>query len=101
VIIRLPQGKVVEMTAVGPGGAAYGAWLGRVLRKAGYLPIAVRGAGASVASALRQREMTPVDQGRVERPGDIDLIAVHGCGFPDFRGGPLYQVSEAVMPPST
>jgi 3-hydroxyacyl-CoA dehydrogenase len=45
--------------------------------------------------------MTSVDQGRVERPGDIDLIAVHGCGFPDFRGGPLYQVSEAVIPPST
>ena len=30
-----------------------------------------------------------VADGLVERPGDIDALAIHGLGFPRFRGGPM------------
>jgi 3-hydroxyacyl-CoA dehydrogenase len=47
---------------------------------------------AALESVLRTAGSKLLDGGRVERASDIDLIAVHGCGFPAFRGGPLYQV---------
>ena len=31
-----------------------------------------------------------IDEGIVERPEDVDLVWLHGYGFPRFRGGPLY-----------
>jgi enoyl-CoA hydratase/carnithine racemase len=156
VIVRPPQGRIVEVMSIKPVGAAHAAWVGRALRKAGYLPVAVQPVGPSIVSALTQafvefvRAYQPspsarglrrvlrrtwglgegawadwpgfteagepdaeesamvdaaalesvlrtagsklLDGGRVERASDIDLIAVHGCGFPAFRGGPLYQV---------
>ena len=31
-----------------------------------------------------------LDEGLAARPLDIDMIMVHGCGFPIYRGGPLF-----------
>jgi len=32
--------------------------------------------------------------GLAARPLDIDMIAVHGCGFPVYRGGPLFFADQ-------
>jgi 3-hydroxyacyl-CoA dehydrogenase len=31
-----------------------------------------------------------LDEGVAARPGDIDVIWVHGYGFPVWRGGPMF-----------
>lgn len=31
-----------------------------------------------------------LDEGIVEKPSDIDMVWLHGYGFPRFRGGPLF-----------
>ena len=35
----------------------------------------------------------------VERAADIDVAAVHGCGFPRWQGGPVFQARR--MEPTT
>ena len=35
--------------------------------------------------------------GAVPSPADIDLVAVHGCGFPRWRGGLMYH-ADAMAP---
>jgi 3-hydroxyacyl-CoA dehydrogenase len=35
-----------------------------------------------------------LEEGVAARPGDIDLVLVHGYGFPAWRGGPLYAADR-------
>lgn len=35
-----------------------------------------------------------LDDGTARTAGDIDLVAVHGLGFPRAQGGPLYQAEQ-------
>jgi len=35
-----------------------------------------------------------LDEGLAARPLDIDMIMVHGCGFPLYRGGPLFFADQ-------
>ncbi len=35
-----------------------------------------------------------VEEDIAERPGDIDVVEVHGYGFPRWRGGPMHHASE-------
>lgn len=59
--------------------------------------------GGFNASALVQRRIVAalmaegariMEEGLVQRPGDIDAIAVHGLGYPRWRGGPLMGARE-------
>ena len=33
-----------------------------------------------------------------ERAGDIDVIWIHGYGFPTWRGGPMFYASTVGLP---
>jgi 3-hydroxyacyl-CoA dehydrogenase len=35
-----------------------------------------------------------LDEGIARRPGDIDVIWVHGYGFPAWRGGPMHYADN-------
>ncbi|MFV0408770.1 MAG: 3-hydroxyacyl-CoA dehydrogenase NAD-binding domain-containing protein [Paracoccus sp. (in: a-proteobacteria)] len=35
-----------------------------------------------------------LDEGVARRPVDIDLVMIHGFGFPRWRGGPMWQADE-------
>ncbi|WP_338089301.1 3-hydroxyacyl-CoA dehydrogenase NAD-binding domain-containing protein [Marinobacter daepoensis] len=35
-----------------------------------------------------------LEEGIAQRPGDIDLVYVHGYGFPSYRGGPMFYASQ-------
>jgi len=34
--------------------------------------------------------MRIVEEGIAERPSDIDMVKIHGYGFPRWRGGPMH-----------
>jgi 3-hydroxyacyl-CoA dehydrogenase len=36
-----------------------------------------------------------IDEGIAIRPGDIDVVYVHGYGFPAYRGGPMFWSEQA------
>lgn len=35
-----------------------------------------------------------VEEGIAERPGDVDVVEIHGYGFPRWRGGPMHHAGE-------
>jgi 3-hydroxyacyl-CoA dehydrogenase len=37
-----------------------------------------------------------LEEGIAERPSDIDVIYVHGYGWPDYTGGPLFWADNEV-----
>jgi 3-hydroxyacyl-CoA dehydrogenase len=39
-----------------------------------------------------------LDEGIASRPGDIDVIWVHGYGWPVWRGGPMYYADRLGLP---
>ena len=45
-------------------------------------------------SALVNEGFRTLDEGLAARPGDIDVIWVHGYGFPRARGGPMFHAEE-------
>jgi len=45
---------------------------------------------ARITTALANEGANILDEGFALRPGDIDVIYVHGFGFPRHRGGPMY-----------
>jgi 3-hydroxyacyl-CoA dehydrogenase len=47
-------------------------------------------------SALVNEGFRTLDEGLAARPGDIDVIWVHGYGFPRVRGGPMFHAEEAM-----
>ena len=62
-------------------------------------PFGGRDAGADagqisrrILAALVVEGLACVDQGAVQRPSDIDALAVHGLGFPRRKGGPMRAV---------
>ena len=40
--------------------------------------------------ALVNEGLRIVEEGIAQRPGDVDVVYVHGYGFPAWRGGPLH-----------
>jgi 3-hydroxyacyl-CoA dehydrogenase len=40
--------------------------------------------------ALINEGLRIVEEGIAQRPGDVDVVYVHGYGFPAWRGGPLH-----------
>jgi 3-hydroxyacyl-CoA dehydrogenase len=45
---------------------------------------------ARITAALANEGANILDEGYATRPGDIDVIYVHGFGFPRNRGGPMF-----------
>ena len=45
---------------------------------------------ARITTALANEGANILDEGFALRPGDIDVMYVHGFGFPRHRGGPMY-----------
>ena len=39
-----------------------------------------------------------VEEGIANRPADVDLVLVHGYGFPRWRGGPMRLADEWGLP---
>ncbi|MFC0342451.1 FAD-dependent oxidoreductase [Paracoccus niistensis] len=39
-----------------------------------------------------------LDEGIARRPADIDLVLVHGYGFPRWRGGPMHHADRLGLP---
>jgi 3-hydroxyacyl-CoA dehydrogenase len=39
-----------------------------------------------------------LQEGIAYRPGDIDVVWVAGCGFPDYRGGPMWMADSIGAP---
>jgi 3-hydroxyacyl-CoA dehydrogenase len=37
---------------------------------------------------------TILDEGIATTPADIDLVKIHGYGFPRWRGGPMWAVGK-------
>lgn len=35
-----------------------------------------------------------LEEGIAQRPGDIDVVYVHGYGFPSYRGGPMFYAGQ-------
>lgn len=53
---------------------------------------------ARVTTALANEAARILEEGYAIRPGDIDLIYVHGYGFPRDRGGPLFYADTVGLP---
>jgi 3-hydroxyacyl-CoA dehydrogenase len=45
--------------------------------------------------ALRSEGKRILDEGVAMRPVDIDMVYVHGFGFPAWRGGPMFSETNA------
>ena len=52
-----------------------------------------------IACELAAEGMRLVHAGFATRPGDIDVAACHGLGFPRFLGGPIYHAQTTDRPP--
>jgi 3-hydroxyacyl-CoA dehydrogenase len=39
-----------------------------------------------------------LEEGNALRPGDVDVVWVHGYGFPRYRGGPMRYADELGLP---
>ncbi|MFC6463023.1 hypothetical protein ACFP76_21240 [Paracoccus aerius] len=40
-----------------------------------------------------------LDEGIARNPEDIDLVKVHGYGFPRHKGGPMFHTARRAVPP--
>ncbi len=49
-------------------------------------------------SALINEGFRTLEEGLVARAGDIDVIWVHGYGFPRYRGGPMFHAETMGLP---
>src|SRR5258708_15490297 len=45
-------------------------------------------------AALINEGARVLDEGIALRPGDIDIVYVHGFGFPAWRGGPVHYADQ-------
>jgi 3-hydroxyacyl-CoA dehydrogenase len=45
-------------------------------------------------SALVDEGARILEEGMAQRPSDIDVVYIHGYGFPAWRGGPMFYASE-------
>ncbi len=53
---------------------------------------------ARVMTALANEGARVLEEGYALRPGDIDVIYVHGFGFPRYRGGPMFYADTIGLP---
>jgi 3-hydroxyacyl-CoA dehydrogenase len=53
---------------------------------------------ARIMTALANEGANILDEEMAARPGDIDVIYVHGFGFPRHRGGPMGYTDEVGLP---
>ena len=49
---------------------------------------------ARLLSVMANEGLRILAEGIAERPGDIDVVEVHGYGFPRWRGGPMHHAAE-------
>jgi len=49
-------------------------------------------------TALANEGAEILEEGYALRPGDIDVIYVHGFGFPRHRGGPMFYADTVGLP---
>jgi len=45
-------------------------------------------------AAMIDEGLRILDEGIAQRPADIDLVLVHGYGFPRWRGGPMHHAGD-------
>jgi 3-hydroxyacyl-CoA dehydrogenase len=50
-----------------------------------------------LVSAMAAEGQAVLEEGIAARASDIDLVEVHGYGFPRWRGGPMWQASRRVF----
>lgn len=48
--------------------------------------------------AMIEEGLHILDEGIARRPADIDLVLVHGYGFPRWRGGPMHHADRLGLP---
>jgi 3-hydroxyacyl-CoA dehydrogenase len=53
---------------------------------------------ARIMTALANEGANILEEGYALRPGDIDVIYVHGFGFPRRRGGPMFYADTVGLP---
>ncbi|MCO6180987.1 hypothetical protein [Ciceribacter sp. RN22] len=46
-----------------------------------------------LVGAMSREGEAILSEGVAERPSDIDLVEIHGYGFPRWRGGPMFCTS--------
>ncbi|HZT30717.1 MAG TPA: 3-hydroxyacyl-CoA dehydrogenase NAD-binding domain-containing protein [Bryobacteraceae bacterium] len=61
-------------------------------------PIAAEEIVSRVMTALANEGANVLAEGMALRPGDIDVIYVHGFGFPRHRGGPMAYADHLGLP---
>ena len=59
-----------------------------------FLPMGV----ARLTGAMAEEGRAILDEGIATRPADIDLVEVHGYGYPRWRGGPMRLADEWGLP---
>ena len=45
----------------------------------------------ALVGAMTDEARTILDEGIAKTPDDIDLVIIHGYGFPRWRGGPMFM----------
>jgi 3-hydroxyacyl-CoA dehydrogenase len=53
---------------------------------------------ARITTALANEGARVLEEQYATRPGDIDVIYVHGFGFPRYRGGPMFYAETVGLP---
>ncbi len=89
-----PQGRAVASPLVEGVVREVAAGLGVAPRAVGAEEIAERALMAMVAEGL-----SILEEGVAARAADIDLVLVHGYGFPRWRGGPMHMAEERGLGP--
>ena len=49
---------------------------------------------AHLVGAMAREGEAILEQGIAEKASDIDLVEIHGYGFPRWRGGPMFQAAK-------
>ncbi|MBW8320781.1 MAG: 3-hydroxyacyl-CoA dehydrogenase, partial [Rhizobium sp.] len=50
---------------------------------------------AHLVGAMAREGEAILGQGIAEKASDIDLVEIHGYGFPRWRGGPMFQAAKS------
>ncbi|MBC7138982.1 MAG: hypothetical protein H5U17_09575 [Defluviimonas sp.] len=49
-------------------------------------------------AAMASEGLAILQEGIVDSPADIDLVLIHGYGFPRWRGGPMHMAERVGLP---
>lgn len=58
-------------------------------------PLSSDNISAILLKAMADEGQAILNEGIAAKPADIDLVEVHGYGFPRWRGGPMFMASHA------